>query len=112
MKKRAKKTSSTDEQEEKPIAGKGHNRPGGIAVEQLRSFVERYEKLDEEKAAVAQDQRDLLQEVKGNGFDTKVFKAIIKLRAASEDDRTEYFVMLDTYARALGFSILDLASEE
>ncbi len=111
MKRRVKPASSIEE-ENTSVATKGHNRVGGVAVEKLRAYVERYERLEEEKQAVADDMRELLQEVKGNGFDTKIFKALIKLRATSENERIEYFAVLDTYARALGFSILDLELEE
>jgi uncharacterized protein (UPF0335 family) len=109
MKKKVKTPSSTEE--ETVPAARGHNRVGGVAVEKLKAYVERYEHLEEEKSAVAEDMRELLQEVKGNGFDTKIFKALIKLRATSENERIEYFAVLDTYARALGFSILDLELE-
>jgi len=100
--------SDGEPEDDEKIAGKGHNRIGGMDNERFKSLVQRFEKLDEEKSAIADDQRDLMQEVKAQGFDTKLFKQIIKLRAINADERDRQFYILDTYARALGFSILDL----
>lgn len=112
-KKQAKKKPSFDgSDDDGEIAGQGHNRPGGVAVEKLQSLVKRYEKLEEEKQAIAADMRDVMQEVKGNGFDTKVFRAMVKMRQMDSAERDEYFTLLDAYARALGFSILDLEPAE
>lgn len=75
---------------------------GGVAVEQLRSIVQRVEKLEEDKSAIAADIRDVFAEAKGNGFDVKAIRSVIKLRKLDAADREEQELMLDTYRRALG----------
>lgn len=75
---------------------------GGVAVEQLRSIIQRIEKLEEEKAAVAADIREVYAEAKGNGFDTKAIRSVIRLRKMDASDREEQELVLDTYRRALG----------
>lgn len=82
----------------------GHNRQGGIAADQLRSIVERVEKLEEEKAGLAADIRDVFSEAKGNGFDGKAIRQIIKLRKMDAGERDEQETVLDTYLRALGMA--------
>jgi len=84
---------------------------GGVAADQLRSIVERVEKLEEEKAAIGADIRDVFAEAKGNGFDAKGIRGILKLRKldASEADEQEH--ILDTYRRALGM-LPELDEEE
>lgn len=77
-------------------------RAGGIAADQLRSIIGRVEKLEEEKAALAADIRDVYAEAKGNGFDTKTIRQIIKLRRMEAAEREEAETLLDTYMRALG----------
>ena len=88
-------------------AGKGHNskkpnRVGGIAVDQLKAIIGRVEKLEEEKKGISDDIKDVFQEAKGNGFDTKTIKVIIALRKLDEQSREEAENILDTYKRALG----------
>ncbi len=75
---------------------------GGIAGEQLRSIIERIERLEEEKAALAADIRDIYAEAKGNGFDNKALRQIVKLRKMDSGEREEQDFLLDTYKRALG----------
>lgn len=75
---------------------------GGVAVDQLKSIIGRVEKLEEEKATIAADIRDVFAEAKGNGFDTKAIRAIIRLRKMDASDRDEQEAVLDTYRRALG----------
>lgn len=75
---------------------------GGVAVDQLRSIVERIERLEEEKSGIAGDIRDVFAEAKGNGFDIKAIRQIIKLRKLEESERDEQELVLDTYRRALG----------
>ncbi|HLI13519.1 MAG TPA: DUF2312 domain-containing protein [Alphaproteobacteria bacterium] len=75
---------------------------GGIAAEQLRSFVERIERLEEEKAALAADIRDVYSQAKGSGFDLKVLRQVIRLRKLNSNDRQEQETLLDIYKRALG----------
>lgn len=75
---------------------------GGIATEQLRRIVSRIEKLEEEKAGLAADIRDVFAEAKGNGFDVKALRSVIRLRKKSADEREEEWSILDTYLHALG----------
>lgn len=75
---------------------------GGIATEQLRSFVERIERLEEEKKALADDIRDVYAQAKGSGFDLKVMRQVIRLRKMNNADRQEQEALLDIYKRALG----------
>lgn len=72
-----------------------------IAAAKLRSFVERIEKLEFEKSELAADIREVYAEAKGNGFDTKIMRQIIKLRKMEEPDRREQDELLDLYRRAL-----------
>lgn len=74
---------------------------GGIAVERLRSLIERIEKLEEEKSEIANDIRDVYTEAKGAGFDTKAIRAVIKLRKMNAADRDEQELLLETYRKAL-----------
>lgn len=80
----------------------GHNRVGGMAVDQLRSIIERVERLEEEKAGIGADIRDVFAEAKGNGFDVKAIRAIIKMRKQDAAEREEAETVLDTYLHALG----------
>lgn len=75
---------------------------GPIASEQLRLFLERAERLKEEIKGLQEDLRDVFSEAKGQGFDTKIMKEIIKLRAMDTDKRREHEALLDTYKAALG----------
>lgn len=75
---------------------------GGIASDQLRSIIERIEKLEEEKSAIGADIRDVFAEAKGNGFDSKALRSIVKLRKMDAGERDEQEAILDTYRRALG----------
>jgi uncharacterized protein (UPF0335 family) len=77
---------------------------GGVAVDQLRSVIERIERLEEEKAALAADIREIFAEAKGNGFDSKALRQIIKLRKMEANERYEQEAILDTYLRALGMA--------
>ena len=75
---------------------------GGIAVERLRSFIERIERLEEEKAALAADIREVYAEAKSTGFDVKIMRQVIRLRKMDRDDRQEQEHLLDLYKQALG----------
>jgi uncharacterized protein (UPF0335 family) len=77
-------------------------RVGGVAVDQLKSIIGRVEKLEEEKSGISADIRDVFAEAKGNGFDVKAIRQIIKLRKMDASEREEQETMLDTYMRALG----------
>lgn len=74
----------------------------GFAKEQLRSFIERIERLEEEKKALADDIREIYSEAKGTGFDGKVMRQVIRLRKMESADRQEQEAMLDLYLSALG----------
>jgi uncharacterized protein (UPF0335 family) len=74
----------------------------GIAGEQLRQFVARIERLEEEKAALAADIREVYAEAKGNGFDTKVLRQVIRLRKIDKAERQEMDAILELYLEALG----------
>ncbi len=74
---------------------------GGVASDRLRSFVERIERLEEEKQALAADIREVYSESKGAGFDIKVMRQLIRLRKMDEDDRKQMEDILNTYERAL-----------
>jgi len=80
----------------------GHNRVGGVAVDQLKSIIARVEKLTEEKAGIAADIRDVFAEARGNGFDCPAIRKIIKLRTLDASEREEQETTLDTYLNALG----------
>jgi uncharacterized protein (UPF0335 family) len=75
---------------------------GGVAVDQLKSIIGRVEKLEEEKAGISADIRDVFAEAKGNGFDIKAIRTIIKMRKLDASEREEQETILDTYLNALG----------
>jgi uncharacterized protein (UPF0335 family) len=75
---------------------------GGVAADQLRSYIERVERLEEEKGGITADIKDVFAEAKGNGFDIKTMRQIIRLRKLEEIDRQEQETLLDLYKRALG----------
>jgi uncharacterized protein (UPF0335 family) len=78
---------------------------GGIAGERLRSFIERIERLEEEKRALAQDIKEVYAEAKGTGFDTKIMRQIVKIRRMDQDEVDEQETLLDIYKRALGMTV-------
>jgi uncharacterized protein (UPF0335 family) len=90
----------------------GHNRTrvGGVNPEQLRSIIERAERLEQEKANIAADIRELLAESKAHGYCTKAIRQILKLRKQDSSEREEQEAILDVYKRAMG--ILPLFAEE
>ena len=75
---------------------------GGIAQDRLRSFIERIERLEEEKAALMADIREVYSEAKGTGFDPKIMRKVVRLRKMDDNDRREEDLVLDTYLSALG----------
>ena len=77
---------------------------GGIASEHLRSYIDRIERLEEEKAGIAADIRDIYAEAKGNGFDSRTMRRIVSLRKLDQSERNEQDALLDLYRRALGMS--------
>jgi uncharacterized protein (UPF0335 family) len=77
------------------------NATGGIAAEKLKSFVERIERLETEKTELAGDIREVYSEAKGNGFDTKIMRQVIRLRKMESADRREQDELIELYRRAL-----------
>ncbi len=75
---------------------------GGVAGEHLKSSIERIERPEEEKKALSDDIRDVYAEAKGNGFDVKVMRQIVKIRKMDKADLDEQEALLETYMRALG----------
>ena len=74
----------------------------GVAAEELKQFIERIERLEEEKAATASDIRDTFAEAKGRGFDTKAIRHIVRLRKKDHAERQEEEAILELYMQALG----------
>ena len=75
-----------------------------VSDEQLRLFIERIERLEEEKKGIADDIRDVYAEAKAVGYDTKIMRQIVRLRKMKPDDRAEMEMVLDTYKAALGLT--------
>jgi uncharacterized protein (UPF0335 family) len=73
-----------------------------VAAEQLRLFIERIERLEEEKKGIADDVKDVYLEAKANGYDVKTMRAIVRLRRMEKNARQEAEALLDTYKAALG----------
>jgi uncharacterized protein (UPF0335 family) len=76
-----------------------------FAKGQLKSLVERIEKLEEEKKAIAEDIKEVYAEAKGHGFDTKILRKVIGLRKKDTHEREEEAAILDLYMHALGMAI-------
>jgi uncharacterized protein (UPF0335 family) len=74
---------------------------GSVAADRLRSFIERIERLEEEKAALAADIKEVCSEAKETGFDIKVIRMIVRLRKMDQSDRQRQEQILDLYKRAL-----------
>lgn len=83
-----------------------------VAQDQLRAFVERIERLEEEKKAIAEDIREVYAEAKGNGFDTKVLRQVIRIRKQDRAERLEQEAILDLYLAALGMALGPTEAEE
>lgn len=92
----------------------GHNskkpRAGGVAADQLRSIIERVERVEEEKAGLSADIRDILAEAKGNGYSVPAIRTILKMRKKDASERQEEEAILETYMASLG--MLPLFEEE
>jgi uncharacterized protein (UPF0335 family) len=73
-----------------------------FAKDQLKAFVERIERLEEEKKTISDDIRDVYAEAKGNGYDVKAMRAVVRLRKQDKDERVEHEAILETYMHALG----------
>lgn len=79
--------------------GAGHN---SIIREQLEAFLQRYERLEAEKKDLMADQREIMAEAKALGYDTKIMRMLLKIRAMDPDQRAEQEAILDLYKQALG----------
>ena len=75
---------------------------GNVAADELRLLIERIERLEEDKKAISDDIRDVYTEAKSRGYDAKIMRQIIKLRAMEKHERQEWEAVLDTYIAALG----------
>ncbi|MEV5034861.1 DUF2312 domain-containing protein [Sphingobium sp. LMC3-1-1.1] len=75
---------------------------GNVAAEQLRLFIERIERLEEEKKGIADDIKDVYLEAKANGYDVKTMRSIVRLRKMERNTRMEAEALLETYKSALG----------
>jgi uncharacterized protein (UPF0335 family) len=82
----------------------GHNSGAAtrFAKDQLKSIIERIERLEEEKKAIAEDIRDVYTEAKGNGYDVKAMRTIVRMRKQDANERAEQETILETYMHALG----------
>ncbi len=114
----AKRASNPTEDDEDLVGGTGRGGDGrtthktdnqrggddahGVARDQLRAFVERIERLEEEKKTIADDIKDVYAEAKGTGFDTKMLRKVISIRKQDAQQRMEEEAILDTYLAALG----------
>ena len=81
-----------------------------VTRDQLKSFIERIERLEEEKKTISDDIKDVYGEAKATGFDTKILKKVIAIRKQDRDERMEQEAILNTYLIALGMAE-DLPSE-
>ncbi len=79
-----------------------NNAMGGIAAEALRQFIERIERLDEEKSALTADIKDVYAQAKSQGFETKAVRQIVRLRKKDRQEREEEQAILDLYLAAIG----------
>ena len=78
------------------------NQPGGVAGAQLRALIERIERLEEDKKAIAEDIKEVFAEAKATGFDTKIMRQVIRVRKQDQAERQEQEALLDLYLHALG----------
>lgn len=85
---------------------------GGVAADQLRAIVERIERLEEEKKAIADDVKEVYAEAKANGYDTKTLRRIVSLRKVETAERQEQEAMLDLYMHALGMAPTSSSDDE
>ena len=83
----------------------------GFAPDRLRSFIERIERLEQEKQDLAADIREVYSEAKGVGFDPKIMRQVVRLRKLNDNDRRELEMVLDTYMHALGMTATPVAAE-
>jgi uncharacterized protein (UPF0335 family) len=87
--------------------GIGHNQgpevaESGVAADELKAFIERIERLEEEKSAIAGDIKEVYGELKGRGFDAPTVRKIVQMRKVAADERAEREAILELYMQALG----------
>ncbi|MEM6307215.1 MAG: DUF2312 domain-containing protein [Pseudomonadota bacterium] len=75
-----------------------------VTADELRQFIERYERLEQEKKDLAEHQKEIMAEAKGRGYDTKVMRKLINLRKRDKDDIAEEEAILELYKEALGMA--------
>lgn len=80
---------------------------GGVSGGQLKQFIERIERLEEEKGGISEHIRDVYAEAKSNGFDPKIMRQVLKLRKMDHQERTEIEELLTVYLHALGMAVPD-----
>ncbi len=83
-----------------PAGGNAH----GVAADRLKSFIERIERLEEEKATIADDVKEVYSEAKSTGFDTKIMRQIVRLRKMEVHERAEQEQLLEVYKQAVGMA--------
>ena len=83
-----------------------------VAQDQIRAFIERIERMEEEKKAIADDIKEIYAEAKGNGFDTKVLRQIVRIRKQDASERMEQEALLELYMAALGMAAAPKASDD
>jgi len=83
-----------------------------VAQDQIRAFIERIERLEEEKASIAGDIKEVFAEAKGNGFDTKVLRKIVSIRKQDHNERMEQEALLELYLTALGMAAAPSDSDD
>lgn len=85
------------------MSDQGHN--SGVAAGPLRAYIERIERLEEEKKGLSEDIKEVYQEAKGSGFDAKTIRKVISLRKIEDSKRKEELTLLDLYLGALGMDL-------
>lgn len=80
------------------------SKTGGVTAGQLKSIIERVERLEEERRELGADVREIYAEAKGNGYDPKIIRMIVRLRKMNASDRAEQDALLDTYMSAIGMA--------
>lgn len=94
--------TTLDETLDKPAIAPASNDVGGVAADRLRSFVERLERLEEEKKGISDDIKDVFLEAKSTGFDVKIIRMVMRLRKLAAEERQEQEELKELYQRALG----------
>ena len=94
------------------MAKKPQSSPESVAQDQIRTIIERIERMEEEKRAITDDIKEIYAEAKGNGFDTKVLRQIVRIRKQDASERMEQEALLELYMAALGMAAAPRDSDE